>query len=144
MSEFEDTIADGVVAELDAGEVSPAPAGKTSVHAGAGTSSMHYGPGTSQTGGHVAPLNGGSGTTAGVPFMDPGAGADEAGADEAGADEATTQDRERALAVVIAQVKIDRAAADASFRAFCRGPRQESGHIAGLEQLKAKLERNDP
>ena len=133
MGEFENAIADGVVAEMDASEAPVAPTGGADVHGGAGTSTMHYGPGTSQTGGHVAPLNGGSGTTAGVPFMDPGAGADEA----------TTQDRERDLSAVIAQVKIDRAAADASFRLFSRGPRQESGHVAGLDRLKANLERND-
>ena len=133
MGEFENAIADGVVAEMDASEAPAAPTGGADVHGGAGTSSMHYGPGTSQTGGHVTPLNGGSGTTAGVPFMDPGANADEA----------ATQDRERDLLAVIAQVKIDRAASDASFRAFCRGPRQESGHVPGLSQLKSKLERND-
>ena len=139
MSEFEDAIVDGVVAEMDASEAPAAPASESDVHAGAGTSTMHYGPGTSQTGGHVAPLNGGSGTTPGVLFMDPGADADEADVDEA-----TTQARERHLSAVVAQAKLDRAAADESFRAFCRGPRQETRHIAGLEELKAKLERNDP
>ena len=39
--------------------------------------------------------------------------------------------------MVVAQVKIDRAAADASFRAFCNGPVEPTGYVSGLEHLQA-------
>lgn len=133
MSEIENAITDGVVGGLDAGDVAAAPKSESGVNAGSGTRTLHYGPGTTQTGLAVADLNGGPGTTPGVEYIIPG------GAEDA----VTTQDREKDLSAVIAQTKIERAAADASFRAFCNGPRQESGHVAGLEHLQAKLERND-
>ena len=139
MSEIEDVIADGVVASLDAGEAPPAPTGDAGIHGGPGTSSMHYGPGTSQTGGHVSDLNGGSGTTLGVAYTDPGGAEDTEDAEDAEARE----EREKKLVEAIAQAKFDHAAADRSFRAFCKGGRTESGYVAGLEHLQAKLERNE-
>ena len=139
MSEIEDAIADGVVADLDASEAPPASTGKSSVHAGPGTSSMHYAPGTSQTGGLVAPLNGGSGTSPELDYIIPGGAEDTEDAEDADARE----EREKKLVEAIAQARIDHAAADRSFRAFCKGGRPKSGYVAGLEHLQAKLERNE-
>ena len=44
---------------------------------------------------------------------------------------------------VIAQLRIDRAAAAESYRRFCSGPRPESGYVAGLEHLQAKCKANE-
>ena len=139
MGEFENAITDGVVASLDAGEAPPAPTGAASVHAGPGTSSFHYGAGTTTTGGHVAPLNGGSGTSPDLDYVIPGGAEDT----EDAVDAEAREERDRKLAETIAQAKLDHAAADQSFRAFCKGGRPESGSVPGLTQLKAKLERNN-
>ena len=139
MSEIEDAIADGVVADLDASEAPPAHQTSFTPGGGPGTSSMHYGPGTSQTGGLVADLNGGSGTSPELDYMIPGGAVDTEAPEAADARE----EREKKLVEAIAQAKLDHAAADASFRAFCKGGRPESGHVAGLAQLQAKLERNN-
>ena len=136
MAKIEDAIADGVVADLDAGEVPAAHHGTFAPGGGPGTSPMHYGgPGTSQTGGHVSDLNGGPGTTPGVPYTIPGGGAEDA---------VVAQDREKDFAAVVAQTKIARAAASASFRAFCKGPVQGTGHVAGVQNIQAEHEREKP
>ena len=140
MARIEDEIAGAVAGELDAGEAPPAHHGTFEPGGGPGTSSMNYAPGTSQTEGHrVTPLNGGSGTSIGVEFTDPGGDLAAATIAEA-ADAEAREERARMLAEVIAQTRLDRAAADASFRAFCRAGRTESEHIPGLDELKAKIE----
>ena len=140
MSEIENAITDGVVGGLDAGEVAAAPKGQSGVNAGSGTSTLHYARGTTQTGLAVSDLNGGPGTTPGVPYTIPGGAEDTGNADDAEA----RQDQAKRLAEVIAQTKIARAAASASFRAFCKGPVQGTGHVAGVQHLQAKHEREKP
>ena len=144
MGEFENAIADGVVGDLDAGEAPAAHQGTFAPGGGPGTSTMNYAPGTSQTGGLVAPLNGGSGTTLGVAYTDPG-GAEDTEATEDAEDAEAREERARMLAEAIAQAKLNHAAADRSFRAFCKGGRPESGYVAGLEfiQDRQDRERND-
>ena len=140
MAKIEDEIAGAVAGELDAGEALPAHHGTFAPGGGPGTSSWNYGgPGTSQTGGLVADLNGGSGTSPELDYMIPGGAVDT----EAPEDAEAREERDRKLAETIAQAKLDHAAADRSFREFCRGGRPESGHVPGLAQLQAKLERKD-
>ena len=128
MGEFENAIADGVVAAMDDGEGNAPNQGTFAPGAGPDTSTFHYGgPGTSRTGGHIADLNGGAGTTAGVAYTNPG-GAEGAVAEQA---------RAVAFARAVAEAKVAHAGADESYRRFCRGPVVPSGHVAGLEDLKS-------
>ena len=114
MADIQDMIIDGVVSELDEGaSVGVASPSVSPLGGGPGTSSMNYGPGTSQLGVGVGDLNGGTGTRP-LPI---GGGVD--------------QDLDR-LAKVGAQVKVDRAEADASYRRFCSGAVAPSGRVPGL------------
>ena len=132
MAEIEETIAEKVADELDAGDVPAAPSGMTTLHGGPGTAeSLNYSPGSSASGGGVAGLHEGAGTRplAGT-YVSPTGGADGA---------AAAQERDAAYAAVVAQVKIDRANSDASLRRFHRDPVVSSGYVEGLENLERRV-----
>ena len=132
MGENEQKIIDALVDELDAGEAPAAQPGMSMLHGGPGTTeSLNYSPGSSTSRGDVAGLHeaAGSRPLAGD-FVAPTGGAD--GADGADAE----QERDAAFAALTAQLRIDRAAADASFRAFCKSPVISTGYVVGLELLQ--------
>ena len=135
MAGIEDAIVDGVVEELDAGEAPTAQPGMNTIHGGPGTSSMNYAPGTSTSGGGVAGLHETKGTRplAGD-FVSPTCPPEDAATEDA----ATEQARADAFAAVVAQVKIDRAIADASLRRFHRDPVASTGYVPGLELLEKR------
>ena len=138
MAKIEQTIVDAVVDNLEASEVPATPQGTTTLHGGGpGTSaSLNYAPGASTSGGAVHGQHEAAGTRplAGD-FVSPTGATDDADSQQA---------REDAFRATVAQVRIDRAIADQSFRAFCRGPVVSSGYVSGLEHLQAlqDLERN--
>ena len=130
MTEVEKAIAEQVADELEASEVPAAPSGMTTLHGGPGTSAgLNFSPEASASGGGVAGQHEGVGTRplAGD-YVAPTGGAEDA---------AVEQDRADAFAVVVAQVRRDRAAADASFARFCKGPVETTGYVTGLEHLQS-------
>ena len=138
MPKIEQTIAENVVGELDAGdEVPVAKPGMSTLHGGPGTTAgTNYAPGAKPGGGAVRGQHETKGTRplAGD-FVSPTCVTDDAG---------TEQARDAAFRATVAQVRIDRAIEDQSFRQFCRDPVEPKGYVSGLEHLQAlqDLERN--
>ena len=135
MAKIEQTIVDGVVDEMEASEVPAAPQGTTTLHGGGPgvTASLNYAPGGRMSRGAVQGQHENSGTRplAGD-FVSPTGATDDADSEQA---------REDAFKVVVAQTKVARAIADASFRRFCRGPVEPKGYVSGLEHLQAMQDR---
>ena len=131
MAKIEDAIVDGVVNDLDAGEVPAAQPGMSTLHGGPGTTQgTHYSPGTSTSGGGVVGQHEGAETRPLAGDYNAPTGGDE------GAD--TEQARADAYAATVAQLRIDRAIADQSFRQFRRDPVQGTGYVPGLEHLERR------
>ena len=130
MVETEQTIVDGVVDALEEGdEVPPASEDTTPLHGGGPDSSagLNYSSGSSASGGGVVGQHEAGGTRPLTDYVAPTGAADDADA---------ALERADAFAAVVAQVRIDRAIADESFRRFCKGPVISTGHVSGVELLQ--------
>ena len=131
MAEIEQAIVDGVIDELEASEAPASPQDTTTLHGGPGTSAgLNYSPEASASGGAFVGQHEGVGTRplAGD-YVVPTGGAEDVD---------TEQERADAFAAVVAQVRIDRAAAEESFRRFCKGPVEPTGYVSGLEHLQER------
>ena len=134
MGEFENAIADGVVAEMGAGEAPVAPTGGADVHGGPGTvATLNYdrnaGPGGAVVGMHEA----GAATRPLEGFH--GAPAD----DDEGPD--TMEAREAAYAKAVKEKRLSEAASQESLRRFRSDPVITHERVEGLEHLLKRTER---
>ena len=107
MAEIEQTIAEKIADELDAGEAPAAQPGMATLHGGPGTAQgLNYAPGVAPSGDNIGPNEGAGTRPLGGDYVSP----------EVTTTADAAQERAEAFAATVAQVKIDRAIADASLR----------------------------
>ena len=137
MAAIEDKVATEIAGKLDKSDESTAkPSGAFGPLHGGGPGivpGLNYSPGDAPGGGGAYGQHEGAGTRPlNGDFVAPTGGAEGAVAEQARADD---------FASVVAQVKLDRAAAAESYRRYCRGPVEPTGYVSGLDHLQSKHER---